>query len=76
VRGSVFGGVAVAQALGSKSLATSVRAAFVHGIDAALLVSVGFALVGLVLTLVFLPARARPLAEAEEETPGRERLVA
>jgi hypothetical protein len=53
-----------------------VRAAFVHGIDAALLVSVGFALVGLVLTLVFLPARARPLAEAEEETPGRERLVA
>ena len=76
VRGSVFGGVAVAHALGSKSLATSVRAAFVHGIDDALLVSVGFALVGLVLTLVFLPARARPAAEAEEETPGGERLVA
>jgi hypothetical protein len=66
VRGSVFGGVAVARALGSKSLATSVRAAFVHGIDVALSVSVGFALLGLVLSLVFLPARARPAAETEE----------
>jgi Na+/melibiose symporter-like transporter len=76
VRQSIFGGVAVAQALGSPSLLTSVRAAFVHGIDAALLVSVGFALVGLVLALVFLPARARPPAEAEEETRGGERLAA
>ena len=77
VRGSVFGGVAVAQAPGSKSLATSVRAAFVHGIDAALLVSVGFALVGLVLTLVFLPG-TRPAARrgGRRNNPGRERLVA
>ena len=75
VRGSVFGGVAVAGALGSKSLAISVRAAFVHGIDVALLVSVGFALLGLVLSLVFLPARAQP-AEAEEGLEGGELAVA
>ncbi len=76
VRGSVFGGVAVAHALGSQSLLSSVRAAFVHGIDVALLVSVGFAFVGLVLSLVFLPARAQPPAEAEEGSSGGELVVA
>jgi len=75
VRQSVFGGVAVARALGSPSLLTSVRAAFVHGADVALLVSVGFALAGLVLSLVFLPARAQLPAEAEVE-PGGERIAA
>ncbi|MGA2806027.1 MAG: MFS transporter [Acidimicrobiales bacterium] len=76
VRGSVFGGVAVARALGSKSLATSVRAAFVHGIDVALLVSVGFAVLGLVLSLAFLPAHGQPAAEAEEGLEGGELAVA
>jgi EmrB/QacA subfamily drug resistance transporter len=76
VRESVFGGVAVARALGSPSLLISVHAAFVHGTDIALLVSVGFALLGFVLSLVFLPARAQPLAEAEGESPGGERVVA
>ena len=66
-RGSIFGGVAIARALGSQSLLRSVREAFVHGIDVALLVSVGFAFVGLLLTLVFLPARAEPSAGAAEE---------
>jgi EmrB/QacA subfamily drug resistance transporter len=55
VRQSVFGGVAVAQQLGSSALLHSVRTAFVDGMDAALLVSAGIALVGVVLTLLFLP---------------------
>jgi hypothetical protein len=57
-RRSVFGGVAVARALKSASLLASVRAAFVHGMDVALLVSLGFAVAGIVLTLIFMPARA------------------
>ena len=76
VRGSVFGGVAVAHALGSQSLLRSVRAAFVHGIDVALLVSVGFAFAGLVLTMVFLPARAQSPAGAAEASSGDELVVA
>ena len=60
VRGSVFAGLAVAGKLGSPALAESVRSAFVRGMDAALLVSVGFALVGSVLALVFLPAHSAP----------------
>jgi DHA2 family multidrug resistance protein-like MFS transporter len=56
--GLVFGGVAVARALKSASLLASVRAAFVHGMDVALLVSLGFAVAGIVLTLIFMPARA------------------
>ena len=57
-RTSVFGGVAVARALKSAPLLASVRAAFVHGMDVALLVSVGFAVAGIVLALIFMPARA------------------
>ena len=76
VRQSIFGGVAVARALRSPSLLTSVRAAFVHGTDVAFLVSAGFALVGLVLCVVFLPARARPAVVAEGEIGGGGRIAA
>jgi EmrB/QacA subfamily drug resistance transporter len=55
VRTSIFGGVAVAQRLHSASLLTSVRTAFVHGMDMALVVSAGIACAGVVLTVVFLP---------------------
>jgi DHA2 family multidrug resistance protein-like MFS transporter len=55
VRQSIFGGVAVAPQIGSTALLHSVRAAFVTGMDAALLVSAGIAVLGLVLTLLFLP---------------------
>jgi Na+/melibiose symporter-like transporter len=75
VRQSVFGGVAVARALRSPALLTSVRSAFVHGADVAFIVSAGFALAGLVLSLVFLPAHARP-ALGDEEVPGGGRLAA
>jgi len=56
VRQSVFGGVAVAQKIHSAALLASVRTAFVHGMDLALAVSAGIAVVGVVLTVVFLPA--------------------
>ena len=62
VRGSLFGGIAVADRLGSAPLLRSVRAAFVHGMDLAMVVSAGIALAGLVLALAFLP---RPTATAE-----------
>jgi Na+/melibiose symporter-like transporter len=65
VRGSLFGGIAVADRLGLASLLRSVRAAFVHGMDVAMVVSAGIALAGLVLALAFLPRRTA----AAEVTP-------
>jgi DHA2 family multidrug resistance protein-like MFS transporter len=55
VRQSVFGGVAVADKLGSASLLNSVRTSFVHGMDTALLVAAAIAVAGVVIMLVFLP---------------------
>jgi MFS transporter, DHA2 family, multidrug resistance protein len=54
-RQSVFRGVAVAEQLRLPSLLTSVRTAFVSGMDTAFLVSAGIALVGAVLALLYLP---------------------
>jgi EmrB/QacA subfamily drug resistance transporter len=59
VRGSVFAGLAVAGQLRSPALAHSVRHAFVAGVDASLLASVAFALVGMALALVFMPGLGR-----------------
>jgi MFS transporter, DHA2 family, multidrug resistance protein len=75
-RQSVFGGVAVARMLHSAVLLTSVRAAFVHGTDVALAASAGFALLGVVLSVLFLPGRAGPPAAAGQEVPGGERIAA
>ena len=75
VRQSVFGGVAVAQQLGSAALLDSVRDAFVTGMDAALLASAGIALAGCVLTLLFLP-RSNGLQETVPGTPVEEREFA
>jgi EmrB/QacA subfamily drug resistance transporter len=72
VRQSIFGGVAVAQHIGSTALLHSVRAAFVTGMDAALLVSAGIAVAGLVLTLLFLPHTNR-LSENQPVPPLEER---
>jgi MFS transporter, DHA2 family, multidrug resistance protein len=55
IRQSVFEGVEVAQKIHSPALLGSVRTAFMHGMDMALLVSAGIALAGLVLTVLFLP---------------------
>ncbi|MGO9903577.1 MAG: DHA2 family efflux MFS transporter permease subunit [Solirubrobacteraceae bacterium] len=54
-RQSVFGAVAVADKIHSPALLSSAHAAFVHGMDLALVVSGAVALVGVALTVVFLP---------------------
>lgn len=59
VQKSVFGGLAVAQEVGSAGLAGSVRAAFVAGMDDALRVTAAIAVLGVVLTLAFLPAGSK-----------------
>ncbi len=66
VQQSVFGGLAVAGQLGSRSLADAVQAAFVSGMDDALRVSVGFAAVGIVLALLFMPRRAAAAGGEEQ----------
>jgi hypothetical protein len=78
VRRSIFGGVAVATKLHSAALLASVRTAFTHGMDTALLVSAGIALAGLVLTLLFLPASnasgdtAQPVMHTDGQVAGKQ----
>jgi MFS family permease len=62
VRESVFAGVALARRLHSPALAHTVRSAFVHGMDLALLTSAGIALAGAILAAAFLPARRVAIA--------------
>ena len=77
VKDSVFGGLAVAGQLRSAVLAESVRAAFVHGMDVALLVSAGIPLVGVVLAIAFLPGRSAAIeAGREPEKKGGSPAVA
>ncbi len=54
---SVFAGITVAKSLGSKSLERAVQAAFVHGMDRALLVSSSIAIAGTLLALLFVPRK-------------------
>ncbi len=75
VQSSVFAGITAAHKLSSPALLDMVRSAFVHGIDAMLWVSVGMAVAGMVLALLFLPWRATaaaPAADAEEAPEGGE----
>jgi DHA2 family multidrug resistance protein-like MFS transporter len=60
VRQSLFGGLAVAARLHSPALLSMVKDAFVNGMDVSLVVAGGMAIVGLVLTLLFLPSRTIP----------------
>ncbi|MEU4562978.1 MFS transporter [Actinoplanes sp. NPDC023936] len=57
VRDSATSGAAVAGQLGDPALLASVRAAFVSGMDLALLVAGGVAAAGAVLALIVMPAR-------------------
>jgi DHA2 family multidrug resistance protein-like MFS transporter len=66
VRKSVFAGIAVAQQLGSAQLLDSVRRAFVDGMDLAVWVCAGIAVVSLLLTLAFLPQRSGAVQEKKE----------
>jgi hypothetical protein len=64
VRASIFAGTALAGKLHSTALLASVRASFVHGMDAALLVSAAVGIAGMLLALAFLPARrAAPVTQ-------------
>jgi Na+/melibiose symporter-like transporter len=67
VRDSVFAGVAVADRLGSAALLTEVRTAFVAGLDQLAWVGAGATVLGALLTLLFLPARATRVAAAAPE---------
>jgi MFS transporter, DHA2 family, multidrug resistance protein len=76
VQSSVFGGIAVAQQIGSAALLTSVRQAFVQGMDSALVVSAGIAIAGILLTLIFLPSKtAANTGEIEAKTKERQLVV-
>lgn len=59
VKQSLFAGIAVAQRLHSPALLESVRQAFVHGMDVALMVSAGIAAAAAVLSLAFMPGLQR-----------------
>ena len=67
VRQSLFGGLAVAAELHSPVLLRMVQNAFVNGMDVALVIGGGIAIVGLVLTLIFLPSKK---TTTEPSTPG------
>jgi EmrB/QacA subfamily drug resistance transporter len=67
VRESVFAGVAVADRLGSPALLAEVRTAFVAGLDQLAWVAAGVTVLGAVLTVLFLPARATPVAPAARQ---------
>jgi DHA2 family multidrug resistance protein-like MFS transporter len=62
----------VAQKLGSPALLAQVRSAFAHGIDAMLWVSVGLAVAGVVLALLFLPWHATAATKAAGAKEVRE----
>ena len=74
VKASVFGGLAVAQQTGSPALLASVKAAFVAGMDDAVRVTAGVAMVAIVLALLFLPARARAARPAAAPRAGTDRV--
>lgn len=67
MRDSVYAGVEVARRLGSPDLLLDVRGAFVNGLDQLLWVSAGVAALGVLLTVLFLPARAPRVAAVAAE---------
>jgi EmrB/QacA subfamily drug resistance transporter len=76
VKASVFGGLAVAQQTGSAALLASVKAAFVAGMDDAVRITAGVALVAIIPALLFLPARARARRPANEPQPAPDPVIA
>lgn len=70
VKASVFGGIAEARQLGSTALLELVRTSFVAGLDDALRVAAGVAVIAIVLALAFLPARTEATQSAVLPDPG------
>ena len=75
-RQSIFGAVAVAHLIHSQALLDSAHAAFVHGMDLALVVSGAVALVGVALALVFLPQVSTTTVEEQALPATKPVLVA
>jgi len=67
-RQSIFGAVAVADQIHSPALLASAHTAFGHGMDLALVVSACIALVGLALTVAFLPQSS--VSKTVEQLPA------
>ncbi|MGE8205633.1 DHA2 family efflux MFS transporter permease subunit [Heyndrickxia sp. NPDC080065] len=63
VKQSASAGVAIANKLHSVNLLDSVRSSFVHGMDIMLLLCSGFAVMGFVLTLIYLPNKETSIVE-------------
>jgi hypothetical protein len=70
VRSSIGAGVRVAHALGSASLLSVVRDAYVHGLDIMLWACAGIALASALLALAFLPRRAGAPVQAPVPAAG------
>jgi DHA2 family multidrug resistance protein-like MFS transporter len=75
-RQSVFGGLAVARELHLPGLGREVQAAFVHGMDTALIVSAGVAVAGAILALAFLPRETAQPGHDQAADLGKEETVA
>ncbi|MGA0568028.1 MFS transporter [Rathayibacter sp. KR2-224] len=72
LKSSVYAGAAVAARLHSSHLADAVRAAFTHGMSAAMLVSAGIAVIGAIMAVVILPRSVQTEAVAPSATiPSR-----
>jgi hypothetical protein len=67
VRQSVSAGVATAREIGSAPLLHAVRGAFAHGMDVMLLTCCGISLLGIMLTLAFLPRQSTPVGAKSAE---------
>jgi MFS transporter, DHA2 family, multidrug resistance protein len=74
VRKSVFAGMAAAAQLKSPDLLASVQQAFVKGMDTMMWASAGIAVVGMMLSLLFLPGKQAGAAETKGR--GRTRMPA
>ena len=72
VRGSVAGGVSVAQSVHSATLLDNVRVAFVHGMDIMLWACGGIARASAILALIFLPRGASGAAGSPEPVAAGE----
>jgi len=75
VKASVFGGIAVAQQLGSTALLNSAQTSFVTGLDDALRFTAGVTVVAILLALLFLPSQARAAGAAEAPKPETDAVL-
>ncbi|MFG2049345.1 MFS transporter [Micromonospora sp. NPDC048935] len=68
-RDSIAGAVGVAARVGNPALASSAQSAYIEGMQLILLVCAAIAVVGAVLTVIFMPGRTAPRTDAEPIAP-------